>query len=142
MAAKKSVDKHGRPIHYSAGAIIEQDGKILLEDRAIEPWGLACPAGHVDENESFESAVRREVAEETGLKVESVKLVLRAIADIEQCSKNVLIHEWQVFSCTVSGEIKPNERESKSIKWYDKSELSKLPLEKVWREWFERLGYL
>ncbi len=48
-----------------------KDGKILLLKRAVEPfkgfWHVV--GGHVDENESFEEAVKREFKEETGLDV-------------------------------------------------------------------------
>ncbi len=70
--------KCGR-IHYEqlkvgAGAIIEQDGQLLLLQRTNEPfkshWNL--PAGYVEIDESPAQAVLREVCEETGLQIEVV----------------------------------------------------------------------
>ncbi|WP_039881770.1 NUDIX hydrolase [Marinobacter manganoxydans] len=55
-----------------AGAIIEQDGRLLLCQRGIPPrvgtWTL--PAGFMEHGESVEEAARREVWEETGMDTE------------------------------------------------------------------------
>lgn len=59
------------------GAIIVQEGKILLAKRGSEPgkgkWSV--PGGLVELGEKVEKAVIREVKEETNLDVEVVRLV-------------------------------------------------------------------
>ncbi len=59
------------------GAIVLQDGKILLEQRGNEPskgqWTI--PGGVVEVGEGLETAVVRETKEETGLDVEVVGLI-------------------------------------------------------------------
>ncbi len=54
-----------------AVVVIEQDGKILMVKRAIQPfigfWSI--PGGYVDRGEVVEKAGEREVEEETGLVV-------------------------------------------------------------------------
>jgi len=54
-----------------AGTIPEQDGRVLLTRRSINPGrGLwTFPGGFVDFGESVEDAAVRETFEETGLKV-------------------------------------------------------------------------
>lgn len=55
-------------------AAIFRGEKMLLERRADDGcWGI--PGGWVDVNETPEKAVRREISEETGLTVESSRLV-------------------------------------------------------------------
>lgn len=52
-------------------AIIEKESKLVLINRAIEPYKgkLAFPGGHVDYGETVEDATAREVKEETSLDV-------------------------------------------------------------------------
>ncbi len=53
--------------------IIELGGKVVLIERANEPYGWAIPGGFVDYGESLEQAAVREAKEETGLDVTLLK---------------------------------------------------------------------
>lgn len=56
------------------GAIVNEDGHILLSQRGdLGLWNL--PSGRLDSDESLDSAVQREVFEETGLEVALERLV-------------------------------------------------------------------
>jgi len=67
------------PSHPIPGvaAIIFKDSKILLVKRGKEPnkgrWGL--PGGVVELGETVEEAIRREIREETRLKIKPIRLV-------------------------------------------------------------------
>lgn len=65
-----------RPI-VGVGAIIMQNGKILLEKRKNDPgrgkWSI--PGGLVELGENLEQTVIREVQEETGLVVDAPELI-------------------------------------------------------------------
>jgi 8-oxo-dGTP pyrophosphatase MutT (NUDIX family) len=62
-----------RPRSLSVIALIERDGSVLLERRSDAPvWGAI--AGLVEDTEALTDALRREVREETGLKVASYEL--------------------------------------------------------------------
>ena len=73
--------KCGHVVYYdpkvAATCIVEQDGKILMIRRALQPGiGLwSVPGGYVDRGEVVEEAAAREVLEETGLEVEVQRLV-------------------------------------------------------------------
>ena len=60
--------------------LVDDRGFVLLQERDSDPprspdcWGMV--GGHVEDGESFEEAVYREVAEETGLRLESGALSL------------------------------------------------------------------
>ena len=65
------------PACAAAGMVLDEQGRILLVRRAIEPFRghWALPAGYQEIDEQpFETAVR-EVAEESGIVVEVVELV-------------------------------------------------------------------
>lgn len=69
-------DYPDRPF-LGVGAIIAQDGRILLVRRRNPPlqneWSI--PGGIVETGETTKQAIVREVQEETGLLIEPVKLV-------------------------------------------------------------------
>ncbi len=67
-------------LKVSAGVLLEEQGKLLLVQRALEPW-KGCwylPAGYIEVDEDPLIGARRETEEETGLIV-SVKS-LRSIS--------------------------------------------------------------
>lgn len=138
-AAKQGTAQTQEPMHYSVGALIRRAGKILLIDRAIEPFGFACIAGHVDEGENAVNALRHEVFEESGLTVTKHRLIADEELDWNWCSKGVHAHHWYVFECEVTGTLTQNHRETRSIGWYTEAQIPKLALEPVWKYWFEKL---
>ncbi len=76
----------GRVQLFSAVILVDARGWILLQERdehaPIDPerWGL--PGGHVEEEEAFEAAAYRELAEETGLLFEPGALELWRDAEV------------------------------------------------------------
>lgn len=72
---RKIVGKRPIILVGAVAIIIDEDGRILLEQRRYpkESWGL--PGGLMELGESAEDAARREVFEETGLTVKDLKLI-------------------------------------------------------------------
>ena len=139
---KEEKSGKGKEMHFSVGAVIEKDGKYLLIDRAIPPFGFAGVAGHVDVGEGAEKALRREVKEECGLRVGSCSLLIEEEMEDNRCVMGVDVHYWKVFSCSVSGKVKLEKKEVKVGGWYTKEEMKRLVFEPVWALWFARLGIL
>ncbi len=60
-------------IRLTVDCIIRIDNKVVLIKRENPPFGWAIPGGFVDECETVEDAVRREMKEETNLSLENLK---------------------------------------------------------------------
>lgn len=100
----------------SVGVIVEDhQGRILIADRTITPWGAACPAGHaeghglpaprpgVPDQRAHRAAAVGELAEEVGLHVaaEELELVAHGWRD-NRCGRRLRPeapagHWWNVY---------------------------------------------
>jgi ADP-ribose pyrophosphatase YjhB (NUDIX family) len=138
----KIIQEGGRIFHESVGAIISTDDRYCMLDRLKPPAGWACPAGHVDDGETPEEAVRRETYEETGLEVVRANPVITEFVEWNECSAGVRGHYWTVFLCAAQGMLKRKDDESKALKFLDVDQLIRLQLEPVWRYWFRKLGII
>lgn len=87
--------------HFTASAIIIAEGKVLLVwHRKFKVW--LYPGGHLEENESPDEAVVREVREETGL---SVEIIGETDKDIPDPSADVsVLHNPYIVLCEKSGD--------------------------------------
>ena len=131
------------------GGIIEkkEDGKtyIIIQDRykedAVKERGLIeIPAGKIREFESIYDCLRREISEETGLRVLEIQGEKEAFT-VQSKGYRVLNYTpfsscqniegdypimVQVFLCTVEGDLLEATNESKNIRWISISQLEKL----------------
>jgi 8-oxo-dGTP diphosphatase len=109
------------------GALIFEGRSILLVERAKEPlkgyWSL--PGGIVEAGEKLDSAIRREVLEETGLEIEPVALFEifeRIMPDAEGLPEYhyVLMDYW----CRVTGGQLTAASDVSRAHWATEQELS------------------
>ena len=94
------------------GAVIRDGATALLLQRPVDDfrggtWEL--PSGKVDPGEDLDEALRREVAEETGLSVASVSAYLGAFEYTSGSGKRTRQHTWTV--AVEPGEIQLTEHD-------------------------------
>ncbi len=124
-------------LKVGAAVIIEQNTKLLLLQRAHEPWvgSWMLPAGYVEADEDPRNAARREVFEETGLDVELGELVKTYYFDDDPRGNGVA---FVYKTMKVSGVININS-EATNFKYFASDEIpSNLTLgghDKIINEW-------
>ena len=106
------------------GAVIVDDGRVLLVRRGTEPmlgkWTL--PGGMLEVGESLTDGVIREVREETGLTVEPVELIElldRIYREGERVRYHYVIAD---YLCRVLGGALKAASDADAVRWVDRSE--------------------
>ncbi|MEF3255552.1 MAG: 2-dehydropantoate 2-reductase [Deferribacterales bacterium] len=72
--------KYGKPYIYTPKPTVDvivynSNNEIVLIERKNPPYGWAIPGGFIDYGETVEQAARRELLEETGIKVDELHLL-------------------------------------------------------------------
>ncbi|HEX7999741.1 MAG TPA: NUDIX domain-containing protein [Pyrinomonadaceae bacterium] len=97
----------------TAGAIVlDEKGRVLLLKhvfRVGSGWGI--PGGFIEKGEQPEDAVRRELQEEIGLKLEEAELAF--VRTLKRPTQVEII-----FRCRPQGEFAPRSVEIKSAEWF------------------------
>lgn len=113
----------GDPSRYTAGAFIVREDKVLLErrpdDAKVYPGLWDTPGGHVEEGETPEAALVRELFEELG--ITPTRFVLGAVQDD---LVGVFYRHFVYIVRAFDGE--PVSREGRRIEWYTHEESMKL----------------
>lgn len=124
------------------GAVIVQDGKILLVKRAFDPgagkWSV--PGGLVELGEKLSEACVREAEEETGLKVQVLELInVFDMIDRDDSGK-VKYHYVLVefLAKPVGAELKPN-AEVAELGWFTRVETKDLDMTRTARKALDEL---
>jgi len=130
--------------HTSVGMFVWREGKLLLIERKKFPPGFAVPAGHVDEDTSFEDAARRELKEEVGLDATSLELIHEGRHENPCRREDGTWHYWKVYKVEAIGELKRSESETKQAGWYPLEEIKKMEdkLEPIMQILFKELKLL
>lgn len=123
------------------GAVVhDADGRIVLVLRAHPPaagsWSL--PGGRIEPGETATAAVIREVAEETGLRVE----VSRLIGTVERDAGHDAMYVIDDYECTVTGgRLRPGD-DAADVRWCTPDEVRSLPTAPELVETLESWGVL
>lgn len=117
------------PIKTCVGAVL-YDGQHRIFLMTSPKWqGYLIPGGRIEEGETEEQALRREIREELGIEIsdlvkmgESVKLPSQDFVD-----STIKFHFKTYYARAVSTEVRPN-TEISSYGWYTLEEALQLPL--------------
>jgi len=129
-----------RPL-VGTGALIVQDGKLLLVRRGAQPgmgkWSI--PGGLVELGENVQDAMMREVKEEVGFDVEAVKLT--DVVDTVTLDRNGRVQYHFVvvnfLARVVGGEFK-TATDILEARWAPVGEVENYDLTKSFRAFFEK----
>ena len=70
------MEKYSKVILSNMCMVYKENGEFLVQNRVKSDWsGLTFPGGHVEDDETLENSVIREIKEETGLDIKNPKLV-------------------------------------------------------------------
>ncbi|WP_051900481.1 NUDIX domain-containing protein [Streptomyces aureus] len=111
--------------HTSVGVLISSPDGLLVFERATPPAGIAPVAGHIDHHGSPEQAAQAEAAEEVGLTVAHLHLLLETWRP-NQCRRRPtgpVGHRWWVFEAQASGPLRPSPREVRTPQWIHPDQL-------------------
>ena len=148
--------------HTSVGILVWQDSNLLLIERKKFPFGFGPPAGHCD-GDDFETAARRELEEEVGLKATSLRLVTEGRRNNPCRRPEGTWHHWKIYQAEAEGEVQRSLEETEQAGWYSKRQIEDLArrteqylagkisekewrkspgLEPVWYQWMKELGII
>jgi 8-oxo-dGTP diphosphatase len=106
------------------GAVIVEDGRVLLVRRGHEPlkghWSL--PGGVLEVGESLHAGLVREVKEETGLTVEPIELIElldRIHRDGERIRYHYVIAD---YLCRIAGGALQAASDADEVRWVERAE--------------------
>lgn len=114
----------------AVAALCITDDNILLVRRALDdphmPGSWSVPAGHIQRGETLEHALKRELAEETGLHLTQARLIGTSTYT-EKCSGSTSLPVVQLnYLVRTSGEVRPATSEVHSVRWVSWNSLDTL----------------
>jgi ADP-ribose pyrophosphatase YjhB (NUDIX family) len=110
-----------RQMKVSAGTVIEQDGQLLLVQRAQPPWkgDWYLPAGYLEYDEDPRRGAERETWEETGLVVQAEDVVDVMFGDHDPRGNVVTI----LYAARIVGGGLTTSSESAAVRWFMPEEI-------------------
>jgi len=115
-----------KKLRVRVGVVVMQEGKVLLVRQHLsqgqEFW--IVPGGGLKKNEGLLDCARREIAEETGLEIEPVRLLY--VGDFFNGERHVVDTFW--LGKVVGGELKRRAEEIDSLQFFEIERLSEVPV--------------
>jgi 8-oxo-dGTP diphosphatase len=118
--------------HIAVKAIIVKDGKALVLKEESRFKGFDLPGGKIDENESIEKALKRELHEELGLKEFKMGDMVHVHERIDY--KKEGINLMQVFYQVFTGDFEITlSKEHNEYRWISKQDVAEMAKNKMFR---------
>lgn len=131
--------------HFTATAVVHRDnGDVLLVyHKKLQCW--LCPGGHIDDNETPDEAVLREIHEETGLEAtllateacwvredDHARCLARPLCILEEYIPDgqgkIHAHIDLVYRALANGVPVQNEQENEQVRFFTPEEIEALAL--------------
>lgn len=141
-----------------AAIVLSKDGKLLMGEKppgevVVYPDCWHIPGGGVEEGETLDQALKREIKEETGLDISKLTVtlvdnkgtgqVVKKLKNGETVQANMHFFVYEVRLIKIAADIAISEDDDLSnFRWFDPHELSTVPLTPPSVTLFKRLGYL
>jgi 8-oxo-dGTP diphosphatase len=123
---------------FAVGIVVYADNKILVLRRVPHDFlggYYELPGGGVEGEETFENAVIRELAEETGLKTISISGMF---AGFDYTLDGHMVRQINFVSETASGDLELNPEEHDDALWIEKEDLNTLKLSDEMKQCIEK----
>ncbi len=119
-------------------AVVKRNGKFLIMLRSPDvrsfPKHWDFPGGKLELGETLIAGVEREVLEETGLKVEAVKIVGAYVFKMKDAERRFTVWSAKLLS---DEEVKLSQ-EHTDFRWATKEEILRLKTEPFIKEYFKK----
>lgn len=106
---------------------IKKDGKYLMlhrnPNKKLMPDVWMAPGGHIERNEGLFEATRREIMEETGLKIKNLRIRVTGNAYLKDLDREMFFHF--LTADYDSGELKQNPEDGEFV-WLKPKEIFNL----------------
>ena len=105
------------------GVLVRDDGRLLVIERSqfVRAPGRFCfPGGGIEEGESEEAAVRRELIEELNLQVDPLRRLWQS-----ETRSGIQLNWWLVQLSPAHQEPRPNLREVARCYWMERFEITR-----------------
>jgi len=116
-----------RHIAVTLECFVRKKGKYLMlhrsKDKKILPGVWMAPGGHREFNEGLFACARREIFEETGLRIKNLQIKAQGNAYLHDVDKEFYFHF--VFADYAGGKLKQNKKDGDLI-WLTPKEIMKL----------------
>lgn len=149
---KSHLNEYGKVVHTTVSALFfNKQDQIMLIQKADKKYNKkwSVIAGHIEEGESVQTALLREVNEETGfLLSDDSYFKLAEFKNLnDTCRYGANFHDWYVFKVEMIKELKDFKFDAEEIiqaKFIDKSELMSMKenLTSGAKSLFLKLGFI